>query len=382
MRHDGGWLGLQAWVGLQPWLGLERRCEWLHAKFAIQFRGVIGVTVLQYQRNIADAGYVLRRVPIDQYQVGALAAVDGTPVAQHTRIGRPVPRGDSQHLVGGYSRLDVQLQFPLKCEPLASVGARDDLNAGTVKTRDGLEHFCVGGAPSRRHLLRDLAFAFVQSAVQGNRQVIRDRGKRWIEFTGHLRELRFECGERRVEHRLACDEQLDQVLKWLRVEIQRIRVLGDERKSLQRTGIGIGLDIEVQQHLVDVLNFIVTVLDGILGLHEGRNMAAYPQAALMRIRRGVLHPFGLEGIVDLDLRIAALRVEIHRLPGTVEAVDQNTAAGVELALAFDEAGGYHVWPNGLVAIEAANRLCQGYIVIAHVAHGGNAGGKIQQIIPR
>src|ERR1700719_466017 len=168
MRHDGGCLRFQPWLGLRGRLGPQRRCEWLNAKFAIQFRGVIGVTVLQYQRNIADARYVLRRIPIDQYQVGALAAVDGTPVAEHTRIGGPVPRGDSQHFVGGYSCLDVQLQFPLKCEPRDIVGARDDLNAGTVKTRDGLEHFCVGGAPSRRHLLRDLAFALVKSAMQRN----------------------------------------------------------------------------------------------------------------------------------------------------------------------------------------------------------------------
>src|SRR5271167_1395108 len=206
--------------------------------------------------------------------------------------------------------------------------------------------------------------------------MIGHRGEYRIKFARLLSELRFERPERRVDYRLVCDQEFHEILKRLGIQIQRMRVLRDERETLQRARVGIRFDVEIQQYLVDVLNLIVAALHRILSLHEGRDMAAHAQAALMGIGRGLRHPLRLEGVVDLDLRITPLRVEIDGALGALETLDENPAACVKWALALDESGSNHVRTDRLVTIQAANRLPENRVVIPHVAHGGNTGREI------
>jgi hypothetical protein len=63
-------------LGARILIRLERRREGLHAQFAVQFRRVIGVSILQHQSDIADRGYVIGWIAVDEYQIGALAALD------------------------------------------------------------------------------------------------------------------------------------------------------------------------------------------------------------------------------------------------------------------------------------------------------------------
>ena len=59
-------------------------------------------------------------------------------------------------------------------------------------------------------------------------------------------------------------------------------------------------------------------------------------------------------------------------------VDQNAVVGAERALALDEAGADHVRPADLAAVHSLDELVEHGVVVAHVAHGGDAGDQVEQ----
>src|SRR5258708_40158820 len=98
-----------------PWTSIGLQCggKRLHAKFAIQLSREIGIPILQNQGDIADRGYILRRVAVDEYQIGTLASLDRSPIGEYASIGCAVPRRAPQHFVRRYPCFAVQLWLPL-----------------------------------------------------------------------------------------------------------------------------------------------------------------------------------------------------------------------------------------------------------------------------
>src|SRR5258708_32360927 len=121
-----------------PWTSIGLQCggKRLHAKFAIQLSREIGIPILQNQGDIADRGYILRRVAVDEYQIGTLASLDRSPIGEYARIGCAVPRRDPQHFVRRHPCFDVQLQFPLKRESGAIAAPRPEWYPATVRSHD------------------------------------------------------------------------------------------------------------------------------------------------------------------------------------------------------------------------------------------------------
>ncbi len=87
-------------------------------------------------------------------------------------------------------------------------------------------------------------------------------------------------------------------------------VVGDEIKPRQCSRVVLGFDEEIEKDLVDVLDLIEPLFHDIFGAHEGGDVTADAQAALVSILRGGGHPFRLKRVIDLDLRVAALGVPV------------------------------------------------------------------------
>ena len=88
-----------------------------------------------------------------------------------------------------------------------------------------------------------------------------------------------------------------------------------------------------------------------------------------------------ERVVDLDLRVAVGGVPVDRLLGFVEVLDDEAVARRHLALAFDEAGGHHARRHQRAGVLLDEQLLQRRVVVAHVAHGGDAGGEVEAAVP-
>ena len=150
----------------------------------------------------------------------------------------------------------------------------------------------------------------------------------------------------------------------------------------QGAGVGLGGDEEVEQHLVDVLDLVVPLLDGLLRPHEGGDVAADPQAALVGVRRGLAHQVPGKRVVDLDLPVAVLRVPVDRILGPLQVVDHEAAAGRHRALPFDVPGGHDMREQQLAGLLAAHEALKRAVVVAHVAHREYARRQVQSAVPR
>jgi hypothetical protein len=75
--------------------------EWLDAERRIHLAGVVGTTVLQHQRDLADVGNVGGWIAIEQHEVGTLADLDRTAIVEHACIFCTVPGRNLQRLRGG-----------------------------------------------------------------------------------------------------------------------------------------------------------------------------------------------------------------------------------------------------------------------------------------
>jgi hypothetical protein len=101
----------------------------------------------------------------------------------------------------------------------------------------------------------------------------------------------------------------------------------------------------------------------------------------VRVRRGLAQDVLREGVVDLDLRVAVRGVPVDGLLGLVEVLDHEAVARRHLALAFDEAGRDDVRGQQGSRLLLGDDLLQRGVVVAHVAHGGDAGGDVQAAVP-
>jgi hypothetical protein len=190
-----------------------------------------------------------------------------------------------------------------------------------------------------------------------------------------------EGGERGVDDGVAALEQGEEVPHRRRVEVEVGGALRREVEPGQRAGIGLRRDEEVEQHLVDVLDFVVPLVHRLLSPHEGRNVPAHPEAPAVGISRGFPHQVLGKRVVDLDLGIAVLGVPVHRLPGSLQVVDHEPAAGGHRALTLDEPGGHHPGEHQLAGGLPTHQALEGRIVVAHVAHAGDPGGEVEPALP-
>src|SRR6185437_1011866 len=78
-----------------------------------QLRRVVAHPVLEHQRDVLDVADVLRRIALDQYQVGRLAHVDRTDLLVGAHEARAVQGGDPDRLHRRKAGFHQQLHFAL-----------------------------------------------------------------------------------------------------------------------------------------------------------------------------------------------------------------------------------------------------------------------------
>ena len=166
-----------------------------------------------------------------------------------------------------------------------------------------------------------------------------------VHVAGLLRVGALEGRERRVDHGLVVDEELDEVAHLLRVEIDGAGALADQVEAQDRARVRVRVRDEVQHHLVDVLQLVVALAHDALGARESRHVAADAQAPRMGVGRDRLGPLGLDRVVELHLAVAALGVPVDRVLRFLHVVHDEAAARGKGALALDVARGLDVRPD-------------------------------------
>src|SRR5205823_13704513 len=142
------------------------------------------------------------------------------------------------------------------------------------------------------------------AALHGHGNVIGDGSVARVHLALLLREAPLEGGERRVERRVALLHQLDQLGDARRGQVERIGMVDQEIEPGERARIVLRSEEERQHELVDVLDLVVAGANRLLRAHEGGHVTAHAHAVLVRALGGLSHPFGVEGVVDLDLAVA------------------------------------------------------------------------------
>ena len=131
-----------------------------------------------------------------------------------------------------------------------------------------------------------------------------------------------------------------------------------------------------------MLDLVGAALDELLRSHEGRYVAADAQAFLVRELRNHREQFRLDRAVDLDTVIAVLRVVVDRRAGFRFGVDEHLGrTGVRTAAVHEAPHGNARADLG-AAVEIALHLLQRVVVVGEIAHGGDAGGQVQQAVIR
>jgi hypothetical protein len=120
-------------------------------------------------------------------------------------------------------------------------------------------------------------------------------------------------------------------------------------------------------------DLVVTRFEHLIGGRERGYVPgdAHPEA--MRLFDHRRHPRGVHAVVDLDLPVAACAVPANRVERLLLAVEHEAVVGAERALAFDEARTDDVGPRDLSGLDPSNQRIEHRVVIAHVAHAGDAG---------
>ena len=100
--------------------------------------------ILQHVTHPANVGDVLRRVALDQDQVGALAALDAAAVGEHPGVARAVLRCDADRFAGRDAGLHVELELTMEHEACQAVGSGDECHSAVVKPAKQLHHALPG----------------------------------------------------------------------------------------------------------------------------------------------------------------------------------------------------------------------------------------------
>ncbi|HEY5861691.1 MAG TPA: hypothetical protein VIX61_01270, partial [Casimicrobiaceae bacterium] len=200
-------------------------------------------------------------------------------------------------------------------------------------------------------------------------------------FALPLGEHSLECRKGGVVHGAVRPHQGDEIAHPRRVEIQRAGVLRNQVEARERAGIVVGLDEEVEHQLVDMRQLVVAVHDRLLGTHERRHVPGDAHVAGMRVGRDFLDPFRLEGVVDLDLAVAALGIPVNCISGLLQAVDEDAVARRVWTLALDETERHDARTHCFACLDLSHEVGQCGIVVTHVAHRRHTAGNLQQRAP-
>ena len=266
-------------------------------------------------------------------------------------------------------------------EALDLVGAGDERDARPMQTPDEVDHARVGLVVERMHaLVRDLHATAHAGALEARRHIRHDGCERRGALAVALAQ-EIEGGERRVDHRAALLQELDERLNFRAVEIEARRALGRQIETLQCARIGLVVDQEVQHHLVDVVDLIEARLHDLGGAHESRHMAADAQTAGVGVGDGVAQMLTREAVVDLDLDVAMRRIPVDRALGLLERADDEATARAIGALALEEPRRDDLRPEDPAIGRLVDDLLQRCVVVADIAGGGDARGEVQATAP-
>ena len=90
------------------------------------------------------------------------------------------------------------------------------------------------------------------------------------------------------------------------------------------------------------------------------------------------NPVGIHRVVDLDLdEIAGIGIGVDGGNGLRLAIDQDAIIGAERALPLDKAAAEDAWSGQLARFNAVDQGAEHLVIIAHIAHAGDAGGDVE-----
>jgi hypothetical protein len=261
-------------------------------------------------------------------------------------------------------------------EPPVSVP--NDEHAAIVQQPDHAHEFGerlgVGQCVARR---RRVDPRFHRIATRADRQVRDVIGGARRHLSIAVEHEVLEDAHRRVDRLVTFHHQVDGVLHLGAVQIERGHAL-QRREPEQRARVFSRPDHPSQRELVDVRDFVEARLDHLIGRRERGHVAgdAHPEAMCLLDHRR--HPRRIHAVVALDLPVAARAVPANRVERLFLAIYHDAVVGAELALAFDETRADHVRPRDLSRIDLVDQRVEHRVVVAHVAHGGDAGQHIEQ----
>ncbi len=130
-----------------------------------------------------------------------------------------------------------------------------------------------------------------------------------------------------------------------------------------------------------MVDFIVAGVECLVCAQAGRDMPGHAHAALVGVGHRILQDRLRERVVDLQLRVAMLGVPVDGVFRRRQVLDHEAQVGRIRAFAFQEAGRHHLRAEQAAVGGFIDQLLQGSIVIAHVAHRGHPGRKVQAAFP-
>jgi hypothetical protein len=190
----------------------------------------------------------------------------------------------------------------------------------------------------------------------------------------HLVEYR--C--RRIHDDVVLHQQVDEGLDFGAVEIQlsALAAVGRETDLLAR--IALVTHEEIQEHHVDVLDFVVATAHGLFGGHEGRHMAAEAHAVFVGTLGDGRHPARIDRAVKLDLHVAESCEIVDLGERFLDAADR-VAVGVGPDLVNHRAAP-GARPDDLAGIKLFDLLHQALVHASEVPYAGYAAGDVQHAV--
>ena len=276
--------------------------------------------------------------------------------------------------------LDVERQLGLQGEAGNRVGAGHDRHAGAVQPADELDHLRVRALVARIGLgIGNVHAADGEVAPDVGRHMVGDRrvataispSRCWMKSNVASVGSITVC-------RLA--SMAMKSCTGFESKSRPATLSAGRRKRSERARLGLGRDEEVQHHLVDVLDLVEALLHDLRGAHERRHVAADAHAAAVRVGDRLAQDLLRERVVDLELRIAALRVPVDRPLRLVERAD-GMPNELENGLRPSRK------PQGMICgisrrpAAMSSSIPASRVVVAHVAHGGHAGGEVERAVP-
>jgi hypothetical protein len=261
-----------------------------------------------------------------------------------------------------------------------AIGPGYDGNSGIVERFRHFQHLLERVAIALVHAVGHLKTAIKELPPNLSGHAIRYRSVARGNGSRAIGAHAFEDRQGRIEHRLVLLQKADEVLDPLRCGIDLGGVRGDFGESQTTACVFNGIEHEIQENEIHVLDFVRAIFDELLCRHERRDVPAHAHAMVMSHLGYLGDKLGLDGAVDFHLHVAKLGVAVDVVFGFLFGICENLGGSLIGTAAIYEPGFQHPGSDLRTIVEAALHGVQFVDVVSHIAHAGDAGSHVHQPI--